>query len=140
MKLKTKKPRRYFHDNLQETCVTWFCYQFPWPHYLIYSIPNSAKVAGKRTTTGINLHAVRLKKQGLRKGVPDLCIPMPRGNHSGLYIEMKVGRDKLSEAQKEIMTFLAEQGYKTVIAKSFEDFKMCVTNYLTMPVKRVRFF
>lgn len=30
-----------------------------------------------------------LKTMGVKKGVPDLCLPVPRGSCHGLYIEMK---------------------------------------------------
>lgn len=48
---------------------------------LLFHVPN-----------GGNRHkatAVKLKAQGVRKGVPDLCLPVPRNDFHGLWIEMK---------------------------------------------------
>src|SRR5699024_10256580 len=33
--------------------------------------------------------ARKLKAEGVQRGVPDLCLPVPRGPYHGLYIELK---------------------------------------------------
>jgi hypothetical protein len=33
--------------------------------------------------------AAKLRAEGVRAGVPDVCLPVPRRGHSALYIEMK---------------------------------------------------
>jgi hypothetical protein len=53
---------------------------------LLHAIPNG----GKRN---INV-ARKLKEEGQKAGVPDICLPVPRGEYHGLYIEMKYGRNK----------------------------------------------
>lgn len=35
------------------------------------------------------IEAVNLKAQGVRSGVPDICLPVPKGKYHGLYIELK---------------------------------------------------
>jgi hypothetical protein len=40
--------------------------------------------------------AVRLKAEGVKRGVPDLCLPVPRGGHHGLYLEMKTRQGRKS--------------------------------------------
>lgn len=50
------------------------------PEYaMIYHIPNE----GKRK------NGAKLKRIGLRKGIPDLCLPVPKMGFNGLYIELK---------------------------------------------------
>jgi hypothetical protein len=44
--------------------------------------------------------AARLKAAGVKAGVPDICLPVARGDWHGLYIELKVGKNKLTEAQR----------------------------------------
>lgn len=48
---------------------------------LMFAIPNG----GKRPKTG----AVALKREGTRPGVPDVCLPVPKGPYSALYLELK---------------------------------------------------
>lgn len=60
-----------------------------WPELaLLYHVPNE----GKRSRTA----GARMKAEGLKKGVPDLCLPVARGGCHGLYIELK--REKSGKA------------------------------------------
>lgn len=65
---------------------------------------------GKRTAR----YGAELKRMGLKNGVPDICLPVPRGNYHGLYIEMKVGRNTPTDAQAKYLNFLTAQGYCAV--------------------------
>ena len=49
--------------------------------WLLYAIPNGGKRAIKT--------AIALKAQGVKSGVPDMCLPVARGGYHGLYIELK---------------------------------------------------
>lgn len=48
---------------------------------LLYAIPNGG---WRRPAT-----AGRLKAEGVRPGVPDVCLPAPRGSFGACYIELK---------------------------------------------------
>ena len=48
---------------------------------MIYHCPNG----GYRN----KIEAANLKRQGVKSGVPDLFLPVPRKNKHGLFIEMK---------------------------------------------------
>ena len=56
---------------------------------LLFHIPNG----GKRNITT----AKRLKAEGVKAGVPDLFLPVSRGGFFGLFIEMKVGKNKTTQ-------------------------------------------
>ena len=45
--------------------------------------------------------ARKLKREGLKNGIPDMTLAYPTATHAGLYIELKVGRNKTSSFQKE---------------------------------------
>ena len=77
---------------------------------LAHHIPNG----GSRNKA----EAARLKRQGVKAGVPDICIPVPRGGYHGMYIEMKYGRNKPRETQKIWLERLNAQGYYTVVCYS----------------------
>jgi hypothetical protein len=79
-----------------------------WPELaLLHAIPNG----GDRHPTV----AARLKAAGVKPGVPDICLPVPRGDWHGLYIELKTRRGRVSAAQREWLTALARQGYRTAV-------------------------
>lgn len=56
--------------------------------------------------------AKKLKKEGVKAGVPDVCLPVPRGPYHGLYIELKAGKGRLSKKQQWWAEKLSEAGYK----------------------------
>lgn len=95
----------------QQAVVQYFRQQYP--EYLIYAVPNGAWLHG--TSLQRIKQMKKLKAEGLEPGVPDLCIPVPRGKYHGLYIEMKdVGKTEsdLSKEQKQKIIYLTWQGYK----------------------------
>ena len=90
---------------------------------LLYAIPNGGKRAIKT--------AIALKAQGVKSGVPDMCLPVARGGYHGLYIELK--RQKggtVSETQKSWITALTEQGYKAVVCKGADEAIGTIKEYL----------
>jgi hypothetical protein len=90
-----------------------------------YAIPNG----GKRSMS----EAVKFKRCGVKKGVPDLCIPIPSGDYHGLYIELKrESGGVLSKEQIEWLSFLNDQGYYAQIARGFEEAKAIVLEYFEM--------
>ena len=55
---------------------------------------------------------------------------MPVGDYSGLYIELKVGRNKPSEPQQWWLDELARHGYAVYVAYGWEDARDCILGYL----------
>lgn len=106
--------------NIQVACVNWFRYTHP--KHLIYAIPNG----GQRNATV----AAKLKAEGVLRGVPDLSIPEARNGYHGLYIEMKAGKNKPTDEQKNVMQRLCEAGYKCEVCYSFDEFRQIVNDYL----------
>lgn len=70
---------------------------------MLFHIPNGGK-RGK-------LEAIRFKKMGVLAGVPDLFLPAPRKGYAGLFIEMKVGGNRITQQQAELIHGLSNQGY-----------------------------
>lgn len=92
-------------DEEQKTVISWCRIQESrWPELrMIYHVPNE----GKRSKTT----AATEKAMGLRAGVPDLFLPVPRAWFHGLYLEMKALDGKVSKEQDEFLTAAGEQGY-----------------------------
>lgn len=54
--------------------------------------------------------AARLKAEGVKPGVPDLCIPVARGPYHSLYIEMKKRGGKPTREQLAWVSLLRSEG------------------------------
>ena len=91
---------------------------------LLFAIPNGG---WRHEAVG-----AAMKRQGVQPGVPDFFLPVARGTFHGLFLEMKRRQGgQLSQAQKSWLVALQEQGYRTVVAKGWEDARACLLEYLT---------
>lgn len=90
---------------------------------LIYHIPNG----GSRN----KIEAANLKHQGVRPGVPDLCLPVARGGYHGLYIELKSGNNKPTQKQTEWIQALRLQGYAAEVCHGWEQAAKTIIDYIT---------
>lgn len=90
---------------------------------LLHAIPNG----GKR----LKSEAARLQAMGVKPGVPDLCLPVPRGKYHGLYIELKrLYGGRVSPAQKAWLEALSAQGYKAVVCQGAAQAAIVIQGYL----------
>lgn len=88
----------------------------------IFAVPNG----GQRNKTT----AARMKRTGTRAGVPDLFLPVPRGEYHGLFLEMKRRKGgQVSLAQKEYMAFLLGEGYACTVCKGYDEAVQAITDY-----------
>ena len=100
-------------------------------HIRYFAIPNG----GKRNL----LEAAKLKRSGVKAGVPDIFLPIPSYHTSGLktkwrhglWIELKrVSAGIVSTAQKEWIDYLNQQGYVAVVAYGALEAMQIVREYL----------
>ena len=112
--------RRYNESKLQSSCVKYFRYNYR--DLILYSIPNGG-LRDKR-------NAVVLKREGVLPGVPDLFLAHPSNGYHGLYIELKVGKNKLTDHQKRVIYKLEKENYKVVVCYSLDEFITAVREYL----------
>lgn len=98
-----------------------------WPELrLIYHIPNESL---RSMATG-----GRLRAEGLKSGVPDLCLPVARAGYHGLYIEMKRTKGgRTSPEQKEWLAALEAEGYQTALCRGADAAIEIITDYLALP-------
>lgn len=90
-------------------------------HIPIVHIPNE----GKRSAS----YGAKLKRAGLRRGFPDLFIPLARNGYHGLFIEMKYGKGKTSPEQKEWLECLSDNEYKAVVCYGAQEAIQEINNY-----------
>lgn len=75
--------------------------------------------------------AGKLKAMGVKKGVPDLCLPVRRGDFSGLWVELKkLKKGKVSEEQNDWIAFLRQQGYGAIVCYGWINARDVIVSYL----------
>lgn len=92
---------------------------------LLYHVPNG----GSRNKA----EASKLKRMGVRAGVPDLVLPVPRAGYAGLYIELKVGENRPSNSQKDWLEKLTIQGYQALVCYGGKEAIRALEQYVTAP-------
>lgn len=113
---------RHIEEETQRSCVRWFDYQYSPIARLLHASPNG----GKRNAR----EAAMLKAQGCKAGFPDLILLVPNGKHHALAIEMKTQTGRQSAHQKEYQRLMEAHGYRYEIARSLDDFRAIITDYL----------
>lgn len=92
------------------------------PEQLLFAIPNG----GKRDLRT----AVRMKREGVQAGIPDMMLAVPRRAFHGLFIELKQGKGRLSDHQAQALALLQEQGYATAVPYGFQEARAAIEAYL----------
>lgn len=83
----------------------------------------------------------RLKAEGVRAGVPDLFLPVPRGGKAGLWIEMKIRKGRVTERQNDWIEWLRNQGYEARVCYCWQDAAEMIELYMGVPQnRRTEFF
>ena len=102
-----RRPPQTEHEHQREL-VSWFRKTYK---ARIFAIPNGG-YRGKAT-------AMRLKAEGVSRGVPDLFVPA-----WGLWIEMKREQGgTLSPEQRDWIDYLSDNGYRCIVCKGFDQAK-----------------
>ena len=78
--------------------------------------------------------ATKLKREGVKKGVLDTCLPVARRGKIGLWIEFKTGKNKLTHEQQEWKEFLESENHEVHIIYSWTDAARITIAYLDMDV------
>ena len=90
---------------------------------LMFAIPNG----GLRD----KVVAAKLCAEGVKPGVPDVFLPVARGEYHGLFIEMKrQDGGQVSDDQKWYHRNLRVQGYRVEVCAGFDESKGAVEGYL----------
>jgi 5-methylcytosine-specific restriction endonuclease McrA len=92
----------------------------------LHHIPNG----GYRTKR----EALKFKKLGVKPGVPDLFLSVPRNGFHGLFIELKVGRNRATPEQMAWIDALNSNGYLACVCVGWEQARDVIVEYLHPPV------
>lgn len=91
---------------------------------LLYHIGNERKCSPAE--------GARLKRLGVKPGVPDLHLPVSRGKYHGLYIEMKNEDGKTSDKQDWWIEELSTEGYFCEVCHGWESAVRVLEWYLCL--------
>lgn len=114
------RPSEHAEQCALVEAIAWHANQRP-ALALLYAIPNGG--ARHKATAG------RLKAEGVRAGVPDLCLPVARGGYHGLYIELKARHGRASEVQRWWLGRLAAEGYHAAVCWGCDDAERLILAY-----------
>ena len=119
-------------SEIQQSCLRWFALQYPVfaREGMLFHIPNE----------GIRLGGMGAKmvREGIVRGVADLCLCIPRGGYHALYIEMKRPGSYQRPEQKEWQKNCEKYGNLYVVCRSLEEFREIVTKYLNGELVRTK--
>ena len=73
---------------------------------------------------------VRNRQLGVKKGVPDLFLPVPMNGYHGLFIEMKTRSGRVSPEQEKWITALNQFGYRAVVCYGWEAARDTLIEYM----------
>lgn len=124
--MRSKPKRKYPESELATALVKWFDYSHrglgvPSKDLLIH-----CKNEGKQSP----IAGARMRAQGVRPGVSDYLLLVPRGAWHGLALEVKAPTGKLSDAQRAWLDLVCGQGYFIAIAYSLDEAMVYITRYL----------
>lgn len=138
---------KHEESRTQSACVQWFDLQYP--EYGV-QVPKVKYRNGKKYIThkrvsllfaipngGLRaLHEARIMSgEGVRPGVSDLFLSVPRGGFHGLYIEMKSSTGNMTPEQKVFKDFIVAQGYCFRLVRSLIEFRAHITAYMNNQIK-----
>jgi hypothetical protein len=104
-----------------------------WPELkLMFAIPNGGKREKRQDKKGrwFSPTAQKLKREGVKAGIPDIFLPCARGGSHGLFIEMKAPDGKVTPKQKRAQELLRRAGYAVIVCYSLESAATLITWYL----------
>jgi len=121
--VKKWKPEGTEHEN-QVALVKWAALNLKtYPELsALYAIPNAARRSP--------FQGAWMKAEGLRAGFPDIGLPVPRDPYHGLYIEMKVGKNKPTPAQCAWHERLRAFGNRVEVCYGWQEAVKVIEEYL----------
>ncbi|WP_163371058.1 VRR-NUC domain-containing protein [Endozoicomonas acroporae] len=103
----------------------WLRFSHPEIYQHTFHVPNGGRRDGR---TG-----AKLKREGVKAGVPDIVVAYPQGHWSALFIEFKAARPhsaSVSVEQKAWLERLSKAGYLAVVCRGVEEAKKAIEDYL----------
>lgn len=112
------QPEQAEHINV----VNWFNYQFPDLADDFHHFANERRCSIQQGRT--------LKRMGVKKGVPDFFLAIPLDGYAGFWLELKVGKNKVTPEQEAFLSRKTHRGYLCEACWGFDAAKELILTYL----------
>lgn len=117
------------HESVEQECVfRWAAMnqnRFPDLEWMFH-IPNG----GTRNAT----EAECLRRQGVKAGIADICLPVARGGYHALYIELKrIKGSRKTKDQEDFINAMNARGNLATFAYGWQQAVEIITDYLNYP-------
>ena len=109
----------------QEALFQWWALvhrRYGLPECALIHVPNE----GKRSVA----QAVKLKRQGMRKGVSDILLCAHAGKWHGLWIELKKMGGRATDEQIAFIAAMRECGYDGAVCYGWQEARDVIMDYL----------
>ena len=70
-----------------------------------------------------------LKRMGVKPGVSDIFFPRSNHQFKGLWLELKVGKNKATEAQVKFIDEMIAEGYSGLVAYGFDEAILMIKSF-----------
>jgi hypothetical protein len=112
------KEEQIDHINI----VNWFNHQFPELSDDFHHFANERRCSIQQGRT--------LKRMGVKRGVADFFLALPLNGQAGLWLELKVGKNKPTKEQMEFLARKAMRGYEALVVWGFDAAREMILAYL----------
>lgn len=113
------KPEEIAHINV----VNWFHYYYPELADDFHHFANERKCTVQQGRT--------LKRMGVKKGVADFFLAIPLKGKAGLWLELKIGKNKPTKEQEAFAQRKIMRHYEFAFVWGEDAAKEMIKNYLT---------
>lgn len=98
----------------------------------IFAIPNGGSRGSDKRSAMIA--GAQMKAEGVKPGVSDLCVPLPRHGKHGLFIEMKrADGGTVSSEQKAFGSFVMGEGYGFCVCYGWIEAAKVIMRWMGYP-------
>lgn len=80
--------------------------------------------------------ATAFSRRGVKPGVPDICVPVQRGRHGALWIELKRAGGRRTEAQADFGLRLTLAGHAVQVCYSAAEAWAAICQYLGIAIDK----
>ncbi len=108
-------------------------YHFECHNPELYDLLHATPNGGMRTKAT----AGKMKAEGQKSGYPDMSLDAPKGSYHGMRLELKVAKNSITSAQKNMLNALSAQGYYCVLAYGHEEAIAAIEQYWGLPDRSV---